>query len=186
MSIITESLPTFLTVHGRACPIRTDFRTWIGVSVCMASNIDNISKISDILKLVYITIPPNLEEALMQIMQFLSHSKQTNERKKENGQRVFDYEYDADIIFSSFMEQYKIDLTNAEMHWWVFKALLEGLNEDTRFAKSVQYRTMDLSKIKDKDQRKFYADMKRIHALPDNRTEQEKEQAFAKSFPSLF
>lgn len=187
MSILTEPLPTSLIVKGQECPIRYDFRTWIKVSMAMASCVENISQIVKILKLVYISVPPNLEEALVQVMKFCSRSSKISKSSKErSNQNVFDYEYDADIIFSSFMQQYRIDLTTSDMHWWTFKALLEGLSEDTRFAKAVQYRTMDLSKIKDKDTRKFYADMKRVYALPDNRTEQEKEQAFAKSFPSLF
>jgi hypothetical protein len=44
------------------------------------------------------------------------------------------------------------------------------------------YRAVDLSKIKDKDQKKKYKALKQAWALPDERTEEEKERDFADSF----
>jgi hypothetical protein len=43
----------------------------------------------------------------------------------------------------------------------------------------MEYRAVDLSKIKDKDQKEHYKKLKIKYALPDNRTEEEKEQDFA-------
>ena len=44
------------------------------------------------------------------------------------------------------------------------------------------YRSIDLSKIKDKEQKAYYRKLKRDFALPDNRTEEEKERDFAEAF----
>ena len=41
---------------------------------------------------------------------------------------------------------------------------------------------MDLSKIKDKNMKKQYKELKAIYALPDMRTEEEKENDFAEAF----
>jgi hypothetical protein len=41
------------------------------------------------------------------------------------------------------------------------------------------YRAIDISKIKDKDEKAKYKKLQRQFALPDNRTEEEKEQDFA-------
>ena len=41
---------------------------------------------------------------------------------------------------------------------------------------------IDLSKIKDKEQKKYYKNLKMKFALPDNRTEEEKERDFAEAF----
>ena len=78
------------------------------------------------------------------------------------------------------MQQYKIDLNSIEyMHWWKFKALFEGLTENTQIVKIMGYRAMDLSKIKDKEEKKRYKKLQREYALPDDRTEEEKERDFA-------
>ena len=78
------------------------------------------------------------------------------------------------------MEQYKIDLNSIKyLHWWKFKALFNDLNENIQFSKIMSYRAMDLSKIKDKDMKKQYRKLKTLYALPDMRSEEEKESDFA-------
>ena len=44
------------------------------------------------------------------------------------------------------------------------------------------YRAIDLSKIKDKEERKRYRKLKQIYALPDMRTQEQKEEDFAMAF----
>ena len=41
---------------------------------------------------------------------------------------------------------------------------------------------MNTSKIKDKDMKKHYEKMKKLYALPDMRTEEQKENDFAEAF----
>ena len=81
------------------------------------------------------------------------------------------------------MQQYGIDLQDIEyLHWWKFKALFNGLAENTQFVKIMGYRAMDISKIKDKKEKKRYRELQRLYALPDMRTEEEKEYDFAEAF----
>ena len=78
------------------------------------------------------------------------------------------------------MVQYKIDLNSIKyLHWWKFKALFKSLNEKTQFVKIMGYRAMNLSKIKDKEMKSNYKRMQKLYALPDMRTEEEKEADFA-------
>ena len=44
------------------------------------------------------------------------------------------------------------------------------------------YRATELNTIKDKETKKFYKKMKKIYALPDMRTEEEKEYDFGEAF----
>ena len=75
-----------------------------------------------------------------------------------------------------------MDLNEIEyLHWWKFKSLFEGLNEENQICKIMGYRSIDLSKIKDKEERKRYKKIKQQWALKDDRTEEEKEQDFANS-----
>ena len=109
-------------------------------------------------------------------------TSQGKEIKKETSKRIYSYEFDAEYIYSAFMEQYKIDLNKEHLHWWKFKALFNSLNEEVLFSKIMSYRAIDLSKIKDKDMKKYYKKMKKLYALPDLRSEEEKENDFAEAF----
>ena len=102
---------------------------------------------------------------------------------KGNYKQIYSYEFDAEYIYSAFMEQYKIDLNSIPyLHWWKFKALFNSLNEEVLFSKIMSYRAIDLSKIKDKDMKKYYKKMKKLYVLPDLRSEEEKENDFAEAF----
>ena len=121
-------------------------------------------------------------------MDFYSTEKlqKSNKRSEKKSKRVYDFEIDSELIYAAFMQQYKIDLSTVDLHWWKFKALFNSLSEDTQFIKVVRYRSMDLSKIKDKDQKKFYREMKSFYRLPDNRTEKEKEEGLNNALSGLF
>ena len=68
------------------------------------------------------------------------------------------------------------------MHWWKFKALFDGLNENTEIVKIMGYRSVNLSQIKDSEKRNYYKKMKRLYAIPDMRSQEEKEAEFARGF----
>ena len=111
-----------------------------------------------------------------------NENKQNENKKTDNkkGKQIYSYEFDDEHIYSAFMEQYKIDLNSIKyLHWWKFKALFNDLNENIQFSKIMSYRAMDLSKIKDKDMKKQYRKLKTLYALPDMRSEEEKESDFA-------
>ena len=68
------------------------------------------------------------------------------------------------------------------MHWWKFKAMFNGLKSDNKIVEIMGYRAIDLSKIKDKEEKKRYKELKRIYALPDMRSQEQKESDFACAF----
>lgn len=170
----------------------TDFRTSILFELLMQREDIKIKlKIRKTFELYYPNLSQvsDLEMALKDIMWFYQcgKEKKTSHKNKKinNGKKdyIYSYEYDADYIYSAFMQQYKMDLTEIEyLHWWKFRALFEGLNKDTKIVEIMGYRAMDLSKIKDKKEKKFYKNMKELYALPDMRTTLQKEQDFAYNF----
>lgn len=170
----------------------TDFRTSILFELLMQREDIKIKlKIRKTLELYYPNLSQvsDLEMALKDIMWFYQcgKEKKTSHKNKKinNGKKnyIYSYEYDADYIYSAFMQQYKMDLTEIEyLHWWKFRALFEGLNKDTKIVEIMGYRAMDLSKIKDKKEKKFYKNMKELYDLPDMRTTLQKEQDFAYNF----
>lgn len=166
--------------------IETDFRESIKFELLMQDNsINETDKISMALNLYYDEIE-NIEEALKDMLWFYRCGKEIKTSQKEGKikqKQIYSYEFDSEYIYSAFMQQYKIDLNSIEyMHWWKFKALFEGLTENTQIVKIMGYRAMDLSKIKDKEEKKRYKRLQKIYALPDMRTEEQKEADFGKAF----
>lgn len=129
----------------------------------------------------------NSLELLKGILNFYKCNKPDKPEKKPNKKVGFLFDYDMDLIFAAFMQQYGINLLRTNMHWWEFKALLNGLNDDTKFVQVVGYRTADLSKIKDKKERARMKELQDYYAIqeqgdPFQRTQEEIE---AELFESL-
>lgn len=188
MNILTDTLPKELIICGKSCPINSDFKTWIKVSELMGkSNSDEISVIKEVLKLVFLKLPPRLCDAIAAILEFYN-PKKIGEVKGEASprKRVYDFSYDAELIYAAFWEQYNIDLQSASLHWWQFKTLFDNLSEETQFIKVVGYRSINPETIKDKEQKKFYRRMKERYRLPDNRTQEEKERDMLDTLSGCF
>lgn len=171
MNILIDLLPSSVKINGTEYDINSDFRTSVLFSLLMEDDsLNEEEKVLQALNLYYPVVPDNLEEAIEQIKWFYSCGKLDNpignKKARASSKKVFDFEVDANYIYSAFMSQYNIDLQDIEqLHWWKFKALLEGLKEDNKLSKIIEYRSMDLSKIKDKEQRKFYKDMQKQYSL---------------------
>lgn len=189
-NIILGKLPTHVPSKLK---IRTDFRESIKFELLMQDReIPDIEKIKMALNLYYYE-PSRIRDVNSAIKDILWFYRCGKEEKrtcadstadtKSKQKQIYSYEFDAEYIYSAFVEQYGIDLCNiGYMHWWKFRALLISLNEDVLFSKIMGYRAMNISKIKDKEMKKYYKKMKRLYALPDMRTEEEKEYDFGEAF----
>ena len=171
MNILIDLLPSSVKIDGTEYEINSDFRTSVLFSLLMEDdNLSEEEKVLQALNLYYPVVPGDSEKAIEKIKWFYSCGKLDNpignNKARASSKKVFDFEVDANYIYSAFMSQYRIDLQDIEeLHWWKFKALLEGLKEDNKLSKIIEYRSVDLSKIKDKEQRKFYKDMQKQYSL---------------------
>lgn len=85
-------------------------------------------------------IPPNRLEGIRALIEFMNPPHLLPRKTGEDsGERVIDFNEDADLIYSAFMDQYKINLTTARLHWFEFMALLGGLH-DTELNNVISYR----------------------------------------------
>jgi len=85
-----------------------------------------------------------------------------------NDEKVYSIKEDAEYIFASFYQDYRIDLLEQQgiLHWNKFKALLGGLKKDTRFKEILEIRQMDLPKGKGSSkQREKIKELKKQYAL---------------------
>lgn len=186
MNILIDKLPQ----EYEGLKISTNFRSFILFELLMQdNNFEKEEKIVLALKLFYEHLEPqDYKKALEGILWFYRCGKEQKEEKvnnkseKKEKKQIYSFEYDAELIYSAFKDQYRVDLNEIEyLHWFKFKALFDGLKDDNKICQYMSYRAMDLSKIKDKEQKKYYRDLKRKVALPDNRTQKEKEQDFAEA-----
>ncbi len=188
-NLLLNKLPKY-TPSG--LKIRTDFRESIKFELLMQDNkIDEQTKIMQALKLYYYDLSQitDVKQAINDILWFYAGGKkdinieETKTDNKENKKQIYSYEFDDEYIYSAFMEQYKIDLNSIKyLHWWKFKSLMNGLSENIQFVKIMGYRAIDLSKIKDKEEKSRYKKLKKLYALPDMRTMEQKEIDFGKVF----
>lgn len=187
MNILIDRLPN----EYEGLKIDTNFRSFILFELLMQDNeLTQEEKIFSALKLFFDNFEiENMQKYIECILWFYSmgktkEDKKTNKKSKEKKEKaIYSYEHDANLIYSAFLSQYGVDLNEVDnLHWWKFKSMFEGLNEENKICEIMGYRAIDLSKIKDKDERNKYKRLQRQFALPDNRSEEEKERDFADAF----
>lgn len=183
MNILVDKLPT----DYEGLKINTNFRSFILFELLMQDNkIESEDKIALALKLFYDDFQKDIKKAVDGILWFYTRGKEMKQRDNEEKQsknkrkRIYSFEHDANFIYTAFLDQYGIDLNDIEyLHWFKFKAMFEGLKADNKICEIMGYRAVDVGKIKNKEEKKKYKKLQREWALPDDRTEEEKEKDFA-------
>jgi len=170
MNILIDKLPDCIEVEGEKIKVQTDFKVYIKAMQLLEKK--NTKSLIDVLRMVVIDYNKinnsNVEECIGEIIRFIGCRRGGGKAGKGSGSatKYYDFEYDSERIYAAFFQQYNIDLLNTDMHWFCFKALFDNLTEDTQMVKAMQYRTMDLSGIKDRKQREFYRKKKESYKLP--------------------
>ena len=102
-------------------------------------------------------------------------------------QHIYSYEQDADAIYSSFMMQYHIDLLKerGKMHWCVFRALFDGLSEDTPIKRIIELRQKNLTDVSD-EQRGKVMQLQQYYALNLKKPKTEEDVFNSSSLSSAF
>ena len=167
----------------------TNFRIGIAFELMMQNSKYSIqAKTYQALKLFYPEMNKikDTKKAIDDIVWFYSCGRSEEETSQKNrkgkNKQIYSYEFDNDLIYSAFKNQYNVDLEEIEyLHWWKFRAMFNGLKSDNRIVEIMGYRAMDLSKIKDKEMKKHYKQLQEEHKLPDMRSEEEKEEDFAEA-----
>lgn len=180
MNILVDLVPTTVNIDNKEYEINSDFRTSILFELLMQDGIiDEDDKILMALQLYYPDIPENIKEAIEQMLWFYRCGKDVSS-SKGNGKskgvtQIYSFEYDDDYIYSAFLDQYGVDLQDIEyLHWWKFKAMFKSLKDDNMIVKIMGYRSMDLSKVKDKEQKAYYRRMQKLYEIPISKDEQNK------------
>ena len=182
MNLLLDKPIDYIVVDGRKIELNTDYRLWIEFSIRIQEMTDyNTNDVIDAIKPlikstdVYFTV-----DLLQAIIDFYAFGA---ERETKSQKPSFDFEFDGNAIYTSFILDYG-NILDGQLHWHIFKSLLEGLSEETPLMRRIQIRNMDLSKI-DKAKRAEARKLKKSVQLPDRRTPEQKEQDFISQMGGL-
>lgn len=195
MNIITDALPDYVEIGDKKFPVLTDFRIWMEFDRIMHSrNIETKDKIMMIMLLVFDRerfdiLPDDCFLTMESLAAFYACGKNSDKRFGKNGkrERTISFSKDSGYIYSAFLTQYGIDLVSIPyMHWYLFCALLDGLEESRRIVKIIKWRVCDPDGVQDKERKKFLKKMKELYALPDSEATEKREEEVAEILSQLF
>ncbi|MBQ8540577.1 MAG: hypothetical protein IJ435_03775 [Clostridia bacterium] len=162
-------LPESFVIDGSTYPINTDFLTWVEIGELMGKEKTS----ENIGKMLLLCFPekkmPPLAKTIEEILKFYRREKNAAENKTKEKKPVFDLVYDFGLVSAAFFSQYKINLRKDKLHWWLFWELFEGLKSEEKIIKVIGYRAADVSKIKNKEEKKHIKKMQEIYKLPSKK-----------------
>lgn len=166
MHALYSELPR--TVNG--LPVRTDWRVMAefenGLYRTKSGGEGALVRAS--LAAFYCAPPPDENAAWQGLLWFYRCGKdppKTGTGGSRRRARPYDFDVDAELVYASFWQAYRLDLTRSRMHWWQFRALFNGLPEKCPLGRVIGYRTAELDGLPEK-QRAFYEQMRALYALP--------------------
>lgn len=161
-----DRLPETVQIGGAKYDINSDFRTSLKFEqILFDSGLSKEDALLQGLGLYYPIRPEDEAEALNKIIWFYMCGETEPGEKKRNEKRIYSAEHDFKYIYSAFLQQYAIDLTEADMHWWKYRALFASLN-DCMLQRIMGYRSIDIKKLP-LEERKKYRSLQQAFALPD-------------------
>ena len=158
-----DAPPVDVTIGGDVWPVDSDFRMGVAFELEALSGKPDAAGL--LRRFFRGRIPPDIPAAAEAMLAFYRGPDEA-ERRSGDGKkgRCYDYLQDAEAIEASFRAAYGIDLTEARLHWWTFRALLLHLPPETPFMVRIRYRSADLKKLSGAE-RKHYKKMQKIFAL---------------------
>lgn len=144
-----KAMPNIITVDGIAYKIDANFRNVLRIfAMLKEENIPEQKRISQLSEWFFVDEKP--KNAVREFLKFVNPESEEKETgKSEEREKSFDYEFDAEQIYTSFLQDYNLDLFDAEyLHWYKFKAMLNNLSAESPFRKRIQLRFMDLNGYK--------------------------------------
>ena len=164
MNLLTDKPPKYVDIAGERLGLLTDYRrVLIFLKAYDDEELDVTGRMELLLKLFFKKEPRDLQAAIDFILRvYLLGGNPFVEtalkrKAKKAAKIVFDYDIDHARIYAGFWQQYRIDLSKAQLHWYVFKALFDGLNEHTNFRQIVNFRQMKKKDVP-KEMRQDYVD----------------------------
>ena len=121
MNMLTDSLPSTVTVSGRQYRIHTGYRNWIRFELLMLDRTIPIQrKVVEILKLVYAEeLPPTLGDAMDEAFLFYARprNEKTGAEERKKSKQVYSFAHDDEYIYAAFLAQYPVYPKGRKWRW---------------------------------------------------------------------
>ena len=171
MNIITDCLPSWIEISGRRLNIRTDFRIWMEFDRMM--HLRDAPSREKFIMICRLCIEDDIlgdispDEIMDGLCSFYLCGAKPNPKGADKAQPVFSFSQDSGYVFAAFLSRYGIDLlSNPYMHWFVFSALLKGLDDSCRLMKIMSWRGVEPEKENNPKRKKILRQMKEMYARP--------------------
>lgn len=160
VSVICDNkLPDAVSMLGFEYKVETDFKKWIDFFILHENDkLSSEEKIFKSLKMYTHGAPKDVLAAYRALQMFaacvgLPRNTNTSKNAGVKSAPVFSYLYDSIYIYSDFLRYYGIDLQMAEMHWYRFISLFDGLSQESETKQRIAYRSIKPYEIKDDSRR---------------------------------
>ena len=167
--MLARPLPRAVEIGGELVPIRVDFRVGVRLAELMEDPEAGPAEKLSLAVEMYFPRPPAapIQETLEALGWFYRCGRPPRPREKGgDSPRLFDYRQDGGLIYSAFLGQYGLDLTQCgELHWWKFRALMEGLGPDCLFRQVMAWRAAPFTEDMSPHQRRLLAARKAFYRL---------------------
>lgn len=167
MDLTKNVLPEAVMVSGKYYKIHTGHCSWFRFAEILGQE---KAYLSDLDFLYVDELPEDKKAGLDALYDFYYEKKEVPRAEGDTGERVLDYAIDADMIYAAILQCYGIDLYDKQLHWHKVRAMIAGLH-GTRLDEIMGYRCSKPGKNKE------LARIKRIWALPERKTKDDKESA---------
>lgn len=178
---LQDRLPDSVTVDGRKYKADFDFRNVLRM-MDVLSNPNLTTEARDWLAAKCIMKKP-VPGAIDAIKRLLFGEE---EPEGETGARLTSFEQDAELIRAAFWQTYRINLYTDKLHWIVFKELLHGLPEGTRYMEiiGIRARPMPIATKYNQEERAWLTKAKARYAI--KQTDEEIERNYENGVQRLF
>ena len=165
MNILTDYLASSVKIGNSTFDIETDFRAGVSFYCMVEAGEDNIYKLCT--PFFSKGLPLDRNGAVEAVIYFLRGGEITEDNApKQSNKPVYSFNIDSEAIYADFWRYYNLDLSQDNLHWWTFRSLLMGLPEDSNFKMRIYYRTVKLSDLPKKEQKRIATIRKQIEIKP--------------------
>lgn len=178
MNILTEHLPTDITLNGKKYPVNADFRNCLNIILAFEDvELTGYEKQAVMLSNLYVKQLDDIQGAIKQANIFLNGGAIATD-DGEIRPRLYSFAKDANFIFAAFRQTHGIDLQKVQLHWFEFLALFMDLGAETTFSNLIGLRKRVKNGTATKEERAAAREMGEMFEIPepDTRTLDEKEQ----------
>ncbi|MEG0034386.1 MAG: Gp15 family bacteriophage protein [Bacilli bacterium] len=178
LNFLLDEFPNQVKIDEAVYDIKCDFKSILLIMQLFEDQLFNDEeKLINSLNIFYNEkIPKNISKAYENMIDFIK----LYENHESSNNKVMDYVVDSGRIYAAFRQVYNIDLSNNNMHWFLFNCLLENISDGKpRLFEIIQLRAMELDDKMTTKQKALIRKLKKEYSL-------EKEEDVCNSFADSF